>query len=310
MKRIMGKKAGIDDRQVGLLAAVLSALLFGISPSLAKLAYQGGSNPLTMTFTRALLGLPVLILMAKKTGVSLRLTKAEALALLPVSLLGSFATTILLYSSYAYIGVGTATVLHYLFPVLVMIGGLVFFREKINGWKLIALLLGFSGVLSFLGTSDGLAPAGVLLALASAFSYAGLMVGIERTVIRRMPVLKVAVYSNILACLASLILALPSRSLRLDMGAAAWFYSLLVSLMVAVGAFSLLNLAILKTGATTTAIVAMLEPLTSVLVGWLLLKEKLTPLNLAGFALILAGVFLVSYEAWRRGGPKKARENQ
>ena len=136
-----------NDRLTGLIAAVFSALFFGFSPALAKLAYQGGSNPLTMTFTRSLLALPFLILLAGLSKVSLKPRREEMLPVLLVSLFGAFATTLLLYSSYAYMAVGMATVLHYLFPVLVMLGGLLFFGEKTNKMKKLALLLGLSGVL-------------------------------------------------------------------------------------------------------------------------------------------------------------------
>ncbi len=124
---------------VGITAAICSALLFGISPAIAKLAYEGGSNPVTMTFTRALFAI----------------------------FFGAFGTTILLYSSYAYIGVGTATVLHYVFPVLVMLGGLLFFKEKLLWWKVLALAFGFLGVLSFIGERGQHDPRGILLALLS-----------------------------------------------------------------------------------------------------------------------------------------------
>ncbi len=294
----------------GLFAATLSALLFGMSPALAKFAYQGGSNPLTMTFTRSLLALPFLILLASLSKIPLKPRKEEVLPVLLVSLFGAFATTLLLYSSYAYMAVGMATVLHYLFPVLVMLGGLIFFREKTNRVKLLALLLGFSGVLTFVGSGSRLAWQGILLAVTSAFTYAVLMIGIERTVIKEMPVLKMAVYSNTLACLAALVIGLSTSSLSLKMTGTAWFISFLVALMVAVGAFTLLNLAVVKTGATTTAIVAMLEPLTSVLMGVLLLREKVTPLNLLGFALIMAGVLLVSLSAWKGDLPKQSSETE
>jgi drug/metabolite transporter (DMT)-like permease len=65
-------------------------------------------------------------------------------------------------------------------------------------------------------------------------------------------------------------------------------------MMVAIGAVSLLNFAIIRCGASTTSIIAMLEPLTGVLFGYLLLQEQITLMNALGFVLIAAGVILVS----------------
>lgn len=282
------------DRITGITAAILSALLYGISPAVAKLAYAGGSNGIMMTFTRSLFGLPVLFFLARRKRISLRLNRAEARVVIPVGLFGVFATTALLYTSFSLINVGMATVLHYIFPVLVMLAGTLFFGERVRWWKVISLILGMGGVLTFIPASGQSGAGGVLLALGSGFTYAGLMVAIERTVIAGMHVYKMAFCSSLVSCLASLGLGLATKSLTLDLTASAWLYSVAVSLMVAVGAFSLLNLAIIKCGATTTSIIAILEPLTSVLFGALLLKESLTVPNLAGFVLIIAAVLMVS----------------
>ncbi len=283
------------ERITGIAAAILSALLYGISPAVAKLAYAGGSNGIMMTFTRSLFGLPVLFLLARHKGVSLKLDRRESLAVIPVGLFGVFATTALLYSSFSYINVGMATVLHYIFPVLVMLAGSLYFHERLRWWKLVSLILGFAGVLTFIPSLGHNRLGGLLLALGSGFTYAGLMVAIERTVIAGMHVYKIAFYSSLISCAASLGLGLAAGGLTLDLTPAAWVYSAAVSLMVAVGAFTLLNLAIIKCGATTTSIIAMLEPLTSVLFGVVLLNESVTPLNLAGFVMIMAGVLMVSY---------------
>lgn len=283
------------DRFTGIAAAILSALLYGISPAVAKLAYAGGSNGVMMTFTRSLFGLPVLFFLARRRKVSLRLNKAERAAVIPASLFGMFATTVLLYSSFSFINVGMATVLHYVFPVLVTLAGTLFFRERLRWWKLVSLMLGMAGVLTFIPSSGHGRAWGILLAGGSGFTYAGLLVAIERTAIAGMHVYKMAFVSSLIACVASLITGLATDSLTWDLTAAAWIYSVAVSLMVAVGAFTLLNLAIIKCGATTTSIIAMLEPLTSLLFGAILLKESLTALNLAGFVLIMAGVFMVSF---------------
>jgi drug/metabolite transporter (DMT)-like permease len=49
------------DLLVGIIAATLASLAFGVTPALVKIAYAGGSNGVTMTFTRGLFALPVLI---------------------------------------------------------------------------------------------------------------------------------------------------------------------------------------------------------------------------------------------------------
>lgn len=76
------------DRITGIAAAILSALLYGISPAVAKLAYAGVSNGIMMTFTRSLFGLPVLFLLARRRGVNLKLDRRGRMAVIPVGLFG------------------------------------------------------------------------------------------------------------------------------------------------------------------------------------------------------------------------------
>ena len=292
MKSLEEKKR--KEAMTGIVAGIISAVLFGVSSSFAKMAYAGGSNGFMMTFTRAFFGLPVLLVMARLQGVSLKLNKGEAKSLLLAGIFGFSATTLLLYSSFAYIGVGMATVLHYLAPLLVMLANVAFFREKVKWWKVLSVLLGFAGVAAFAGGADKSIMLGFFLALASSVTYAGLMLSMERTAMRGMHVTKVAVYTNTIAALVSLTFCLLTDSLNLAMTPGAWMNSVLVALMVAVGAFPLLNFSILKCGATTASITTMLEPLTGVLFGYLLLRESLTATNFLGFALIMAGVVLVS----------------
>ena len=61
----------------GKMCLILSALIYGIAPMLAKLAYRGGVNGITLTFLRAFLMLPVLAVLVTMRGQSFRLTKKE-----------------------------------------------------------------------------------------------------------------------------------------------------------------------------------------------------------------------------------------
>ncbi len=292
----MNKLDGSRDDYValkGIIAAISSALLFGISPAIAKMAYAGGSNGITMTLMRALFGLPFLFLLAHRQKIKLRVSRAELVPIVLVSTFGAFATTLLLYSSYSYINVGLATVLHYIFPVFVMLTDVLFFKERIAWWKLLALALGFLGVLTFMGSSSANDMVGIVLALASGLTYAGLMVGIERTSIQALPAIQMSIYSHMTSLVLSFVFGSVTNQLNFRLTPAAWLSSVVVALMVAVGAFTLLNYAIITCGASTTSIIAMLEPLTGALFGWIILKESLSGSNLFGFLLIMAGVILV-----------------
>ena len=290
----MTKDLQQKQKLMGISAALISALMFGITPAIAKMAYAGGSNGMTMTFTRAIMSLPFLFLIAKYKKISLTLTRREFLTVVLVSVLGNFSTTLMLYSSFSYLNVGMASVLHYFFPVFVVLVSVIFFKEDLKWWKLLALVLGFAGVITFMGSASGGSMIGVLLAVGSAITYAGMLISVERTVLSTFHCVKLTFYTNLIVSLTSFGVGQASGTLNLILTPAAWFYSLLVSLMVGVIGFSLLNYAIVKIGASSTSVISMAEPLSGVLFGYLILSETLTPMNWLGCVLILAGVALIS----------------
>lgn len=287
------------DKLTGIWAAAVSALIFGLTPAIAKMAYAGGSNGVTMTFTRSLFALPVLYLITRSKGISLRLSRKELPATLALCLFGAFFTTLTLYSSYMYINVGMATVLHYIFPVLVTLGSILFFREKVVWWKLVALAVGFCGVLTFFRVSAQDAVWGVALAAGSGLFYAALLLGMDYAVVRSFHYFKMSFYCSLVSCGAAAAWGLAAGVLNLGLTPQAWLYSLVVSMLVSVVGFSSLKLAIAKCGASTTAIVSMLEPISGIFFGWLLLGEQMTLANVAGCALILLSLVMVTFYSAR-----------
>ena len=108
---------------LGYLCVILSAVIFGCMPLGANFLYAQGVTPMSLVFLRNLLSLPVLALLCQKQG-GLRISRG---ALLETSLTGFFGcciTPILLFSSYRYLASGMATVFHFAYPVIVVLGGL------------------------------------------------------------------------------------------------------------------------------------------------------------------------------------------
>ena len=104
-------------RNKGILLVIASALLYGFAPVLCSMTYQYGNNPITLTFFRSFFVVILLGMLMIKNKIPFRCEKGELIRIVGVALFGSIMTTLLLNSSYLYIGVGTATTLHFLDPV-------------------------------------------------------------------------------------------------------------------------------------------------------------------------------------------------
>jgi drug/metabolite transporter (DMT)-like permease len=226
--------------------------------------------------------------------ISLRVRKRELITLFIVSVAGNFATTVMLYSSFQYIGIGLATVLHYLSPVIIMLINIVLFKEKAKSWKILSLILAFVGMLTFFTRSGGTLFLGTILALGSAVSYAIIFLSVEHTTLNTLHHVTLTFYTSVFVSIVSFIVGQASGLLNLRMTPSAWGYSVILALMVGVAAFALLNRAIVLVGSSTTSVISMLEPLTGIVVGHLVLNESYSLINWIGCGLILLGATIIS----------------
>lgn len=171
----------------GMIFTIVSALLFGVTPILVSITFDMGSNANTLTFYRNLMVVPVLlcVMLAKKIPFRITLRELGLLLLMGVGFLVS--TTYMLCESYNYIGVGTATTLHFMYPAVTALICRVIFKERLGRWKLLALLAAGAGVFFFLDRDGAAGLPGILLALISAVTYGCYLTGMDKTPLRAMP---------------------------------------------------------------------------------------------------------------------------
>ena len=153
----------------GICCTLLSAVIFGFTPILVRIAYEGGANSITITFLRAWLALPLLYALMHRRHIPLRLEDSQVKHVLLLGIVGSCATTVCLYMSYNFISVGMATTLHFIYPILVSLGCVLFFRQRLQTFQLFSLILGCIGISTFMDLSFGGSFAGIALALISGF---------------------------------------------------------------------------------------------------------------------------------------------
>ncbi|MDL2253946.1 DMT family transporter [Ruminococcaceae bacterium OttesenSCG-928-I18] len=281
-------------RYRGIIYTLLSAAIFGFTPILTRLTYDGGANGITMVFLRAFLSLPVLLALLLGMKIPLGLQKKQILQVLPVGIIGLAFTTICLYTAYSYIGVGLSTTLHYVYPIFVIVSYVLFFKQKAGWMKWLALGAGMAGVVLMLQPGQKGNLIGIGLAVLSGATYAYYMIAIDRTGLKDMHYFKLTFYLCILSSLTSFLFGAATDNLAFPKTPTAWFYALLVSLLVSVAGLALLQRGIALAGPSDVSILFTVEPITSVLLGALILREPLSARTLVGVALILASVVLVA----------------
>lgn len=281
---------------------MLSAITFGFAFTLGPMTYgEGGSNPTTLTFLRNVLSLPVLlfILLIKKIPISV--TKKEFVSLSILGGIGNAVTTLMLFISFALIDVGIATTIHFIYPVFVTLGCVIFYKEKLGLQKIIALLIATSGIACFFfgvdmsaGFSGGTF-LGLVLAIASGVTYAFYIIYMDKSGLKNQPVFKITFYVALMSSIAMGIYGTAVGELTLaTLTTKAWFISLAFSLLCTVVALSLLQIGIKHVGASTAAILTTFEPITSIICGVFLLGESVTFIKVIACILIMTGVVILS----------------
>jgi len=261
----------------GILLTFLSAILYGIAPVFSSKSYPLGSNPITLTFYREFLVLPLLLAVLLLRRVSLRVTRKQLITLLLVGLLGRGATTLMLNISYSDIGVGTATTLHFMYPVFVAL----------------ALALATAGVFLFLeGGGESGSLLGMTLALASGVTYAGYMVAVDKTAIRDLDPFLITFYTAVAVDLGILAYNAFARQIVFALPPAAMGYTFLTAVTASLESITPDSNAALS--ATTAAVFSLFEPVSCSAAGALWLGETFTLPKALGSAVILGAAGLLA----------------
>ena len=273
-------------RTKGIILTILSALLYGVTPVLASYTYDMGSNAQTLTFYRNLFVIPVAaaVMLVRRTGFTVR--GKQLLYFLPVGIMLT-STTVILYDSYQYVGIGVATTLHFLYPVFVAVICRVFFGERLGVVKTIALIAATAGVLCFMGNLQNAGITGILLASASGLTYAVYMSGMNKFGLKEEDPFKIAFYMALMGSVLMLIYNIPAKQIVFALPPAALLYTLVISLCTSFLGVMLLQIGIKYLSATTTAIFCLFEPVASSVCGVLFLGEGFSVMKIIGSVVIL-----------------------
>lgn len=278
----------------GTAATILSAVIFGCMPIAAKIIYANGSNPLTLTFHRFLFGLPVLFLLCRRTPQGIPLPDRKQALRLGILALGYVGTPPLLFSSYRYISSGLATSVHFVYPVLVLLGCALFFRERIGAVKGLCCLLCMAGILCFCDMGDTGSLVGLLIAFASGVTYAFYILYLSRGGLGDLSPLQLGFYLSVYGSVALLALNLALGTLCWNLTPLGWVCSILFSLATSGVATVLFQMGVQQVGPQNASLLSTFEPLTSVVVGMAVFGERLSLRSAAGIGCILAAVVLLS----------------
>lgn len=285
----------------GKLYLILSALLYGILPSLAAIAYSGGVNGITLTFLRSVIAIPLLYVLIRADKRKLKLTKNQAKGIVVLGIFGGVLPILCLYLSYNYISTGLATTLHFIYPILIIVVSAALYKIKISRSTLTAVIFVTIGVFMFTDINTSSDKAGIILAVLSGVFYSFYVIYLEHSGLYKLDFIVLTFYVTAIMSAAVFVFGLAIHGISFNMSPLSWAFSVLISLIVALGAMPLLQTGIKYEGAATAGIVSSIEPITSIIIGAVFLGEIINTGQIIGGGLIILGVLM----SQREGEPKK-----
>ena len=283
----------------GLLLALAGSIGFSGKAIIVKLAYRYDVDAVTLIMYRMLFALPMFVALAWWAGRNRpALTRRDWRVVLGLGFCGYYLASYLDFAGLQYVSASLERLILYLNPTLVMLLGVLLFRRRVGAAQLSALAVSYCGVLLVFGHEVTLMGAnvalGALLVFGSALSYAVYLVYSGEEV-NRLGALRLTGLATSVACVLCIAqFALLRPLAALDVAPQVLWLSVLNATVCTFAPVVMVMMAIERIGATLAAQTGMVGPLSTILMGVLILGEPFTTWVAAGTALVLAGIWMLA----------------
>ncbi|MFY7940110.1 MAG: DMT family transporter [Burkholderiaceae bacterium] len=283
----------------GLALAMAGSVAFSGKAIIVKLAYRHGVDAVTLIMYRMLFALPLFVLLAwwASRGKA-PLNRRDWINVLCLGFCGYYLASFLDFAGLQYISASLERLILYLNPTLVLLLGVVFFKKKTTPRALLGMAVSYSGIclvfaheVTLVGNNTAL---GAALVFGSAVSYA-VYLSYSGEVVQRLGAMRLTGLATTVACLLCI-----AQFAALRPYTALWVapevigLSVLNATLCTFAPVLMVMLAIERIGATRTAQTGMVGPLSTLLMGALILGEPFTVWIALGTALVLLGIWVFS----------------
>ena len=293
---------------LGAWLVLLGAICSSSKAVIIKLAYESGINAVSLLTLRMMVALPFFLLLGirawgRKPG---RLSCRDWMLIALVGLLGYYLASLFDFIGLSYITAGLERLILFAYPTLVVLLARIFWQRPISPRQWVALGLTYAGIALALN-GDLIIPepmvlwTGALWVFLAALAYSLHLLGSER-LLPRMGVMMFSSWAMVAASIGVFIHAgVNYQEVQLT-GFPAELYGLVVLLAVITTILPpyLMSAGIQRLGAGNAAILGSIGPVSTLVLAWWLLEEHLSPIQILGAGIVLAGVVLIGYRGKRQ----------
>lgn len=284
---------------VGLLSALVGAVLFSAKAIVAKLIYRYHVDAVTLINFRMMFSLPFFAVIAywqSRGAEPLANTDSWRIALL--GLLGYYLASFLDFLGLQYISAGLERLILFLTPSFVLLISVFFLKRSVSRLEWLALVVSYAGiVLVFyhdVQVGGSTVVLGSVLVLGSAISYA-LYLLMSGELVARVGATRLVAYAMCVASGACILqfflLKSPSELIQpFEVYGLSAFNAVFCTVLPVF----LTMYGVARIGAPTASLAGMIGPVSTLFLAAIILAEPITGIQIAGTALVLAGIYLLS----------------
>ena len=280
-----------------MLCAVVGAIAFSGKAIIVKLAYRYGVDAVTLIMYRMLFALPIFVTMAWWAGRGKpALAQPDWIGIVGLGVCGCYLASFLDFAGLQYVSASLERLILYLNPTLVMLLGWLLYKKRFTWRQIAGMAVSYCGVLLVVAREANFGHPnigwGALLVLGSAASYAVYLV-YSGQMVQRIGSLRLVGLATTVACVCCILQFVLLRPLSAAIVApeVIWLSLLNATLCTAVPVLMVM-MAIERVGATIAAQTGMIGPMSTILMGVLILGEPFTVPIALGTVLVLIGIFI------------------
>ena len=288
-----------SKRITGIALVVIAAAAFSGKGVIIKLAYRYGVDAVTLMTLRMVFSAPFFVLLGLWAARGAQpLAMRDLRAVVALGLVGYYLASYFSFLGLQYITAALERLLLFLHPTFVVLLAAAIYKRPITRRDIAAIGLSYLGIALVFGndlaTQPGNVALGAFWVLLSALFYAVYLLGSGRLV-GRVGSLRFASYAGLVSCIAIVVHYAVVRDLSviLSQPAPVYWLGLLMAVVSTVLPIVLTSEGIRRIGASHASIVGSVGPVSTIFLGAMLLDEPVTAIQVAGAALVLAGVLAI-----------------
>lgn len=272
---------------LNILLVIIGSIAYGFLPIFVKNIIAYNYSSLSIVFYRYFLTaifLFIIIIVSKK---SFKITKRQFIELLIFSIIGLGLTFFFLSQSLLYISAGLSNMIHFGYPVIVLLVMIFMFKEKANILKVLSIIFAVVGIVMLTQVVEVESFLGVVYALITTITYGSYIIANKKCSFAEVDTMVSLFYMSLFVSIAFFIAGIFTDSLQLLNNLYVFGNFAAISLVCTIFSLGLLLYGVKRLGSSLASILNMFEPATTVVASIFIYKEELTINIIIGSILII-----------------------